>query len=190
MEYVLKKMMWENNNELFIMKKSYVLTIKSEDRPGLLHLITGIIERRLLKIKSLSLAPTDVSFITLISIELNATEKEITLLALKLENLIEVLQVEVKLYDQALCLRATYFKLDKALLDKAQFSVLNKYGAVIVNWSSESFLAAKYGSDASILNLYNELDGPHLLGFIQTGLITDTDLIGEEESSVISRLAA
>ncbi|MFD2871926.1 hypothetical protein ACFS5N_05570 [Mucilaginibacter ximonensis] len=172
------------------MKATYVLTIKAEDRPGLLHLVTGMIEKRLLRIKSLSLAPTDISFILLISIELDSTDREITSLALKLENIVEVMQVEVKLYEQVVCLRAAYFKLDKGLLASPQASALVKYGAVIVQMTSDNFLAAKYGSDIAILNLYNELEGPHLLGFIQTGFITDTNLIGEDESSVINRLAA
>jgi acetolactate synthase small subunit len=162
----------------------------AEQRPGLLHLVSGIIERTLIRIHSCSMAATDIHDIVLISIEVSADESELTSLALKLENIIEVLSVEVKRYEETLCLRAAYFKMDRAFLDTPKVSVLNKYSAVIVGWYPKEFLAAKYGSDAVIRNLYNELDGPHLLGFSQTGLITDSDLIGEEQSSVIHRLAA
>ena len=166
------------------------MTIKAEERPGLLHLLTGMIEKRLLRIKSLSLAPTDIHDIVLISMEIFGTEKEMTSLALKLENIIEVMCVEVKLYKEVVCLRAAYFKLHKNFLETSKKSVLAKYSAVIVNWCDDSLLVAKYGSDAAIRNLYNELDGPYLIGFSQTGLITDSELIGEGQSSVISRLAA
>jgi len=172
------------------MRNDYILTIKAETRPGLLHLASGIIERKLIRIHSCSLAATDIHNIVLISIEITAGESELASLALKLENIIEVLSVEVKRYEETLCLRAAYFKMDRAFLDTPKVSILNKYSAVIVNWYPDAFLAAKYGSDAAIRNLYNELDGPYLLGFSQTGLIADSKLIGEDESSVIHRLAA
>ncbi len=171
-------------------KDKYVLTIKAEDRPGLLHLISGILERKLIRITSFSLAPTDVHGIVLLSAEVTAAEEELNQVALNLANVIEVFAVEVKRYEQVACLRAAYFKIQRDFVDTPKYSALNKYGAVITNWYSDAFLAAKYGSDAAILNLYNELDGPHLLGFSQTGVITDSKLIGEDQSSVINRLAA
>jgi len=172
------------------MNTNHIITIRAEERPGLLHLITGLIEKRLLKITSCTLAATDLHDVVLITIELMATEEMVTTLALKLENIIEVFAVEVTRYEESVCLRAAWFKLDRAFLDTSAVSILNKYSAVIVNMYSNSFLVAKYGTDDTIQNLYNQLDGPYLLGFSQTGLITDSKLIGEDESSVISRLAA
>lgn len=172
------------------MKEKYVLSIKAEDRPGLLHLITGMIEKRLVRINSLSLAPTDVHDIVLITVELMAGERELTTLALKLENIVEVFAVEARHYDRVLCLRVAYFKLKKEFLSTPRSSVLQKYGAVIVNLYPDTVLVAQYGSDAAIRRLYNELEGPCLVGFSQSGLITDSKLIGEGESSVINRLAA
>ena len=167
-----------------------VLTIKAEDRPGLLHLVSGMIEKRLVRIKSLSYAPTDIHDIILITIELNVSESDLAILALKLENIIEVFSVEATKYDEKLCLRAAYYKLAKTFLESPKAIALSKYDATIVKFFPDALLLAKYGTDATILKLYNELEGPELLGFSQTGLITDSDLIGEGESSVINRLAA
>jgi acetolactate synthase small subunit len=172
------------------MKENYVLTIKAEDRPGLLHLVTGMIEKRVVKIKSLSLAPTDIHDIVLITIELTIGESELATLALKLENIIEVFSVETRKYDQVVCLRVAYFKMSKSFLENPEAIALSKYDATIIKFYPEALLIAKYGTDATILKLYNDLEGPHLLGFSQTGLIADSLLIGEDESSVINRLAA
>lgn len=172
------------------MRNAYTLTIKAEDRPGLLHLVTGMIEKKLVRIKSLSLAPTDIHDIVLITIELNIKESELTTLAFKLENIIEVFSVEVSRYDETLCLRAAYYKMAKTFLESPKAIPLSKYDATILKFYPDALLIAKYGTDATIRALYNELDGPHLLGFSQTGLITDSRLIGEDESSVINRLAA
>ncbi|QKJ32603.1 hypothetical protein HQ865_23510 [Mucilaginibacter mali] len=166
------------------MKEQYVLTLKAEDRPGLLHLVTGMIEKRKMKINSLSLAATDISDITLITVEVVGTEGEIAILALKLENIIEIFAVEVAKYNQALCLRAAYFKIDSAFFEGVKASTLSKYSTTIIKTYPGALLLAQYGTDAAVLSLYNELDGPHLLGFSQTGLIADCGLMAENEDVV------
>jgi acetolactate synthase small subunit len=172
------------------MKNHYILTVKGEDRPGLLHLVTGMIEKKLVRIKSLNLAPTDIHDIVLITIEMRISESDLAILALKLENIIEVFSVEATQYDEKLCLRAAYYKVSKTFLASPRAIALSKFDATIVKFYPDAMLLAKYGTTATILKLYNELEGPHLLGFSQTGLITDSRLISEDESSVINRLAA
>lgn len=172
------------------MKTKYLLTVKAEDRPGLLHLITGVLNRKLVPIISMTAAPTDIHAIVLITMEIEASEKALQPLLLKLENIIEVFAVEATLLDRAVCQRSAYFKMDKAILSSPQASAINKGEVQVVNVTSDSVLLAKSGSDALIHRLYNELAGPYLLGFNQTGLIADSKLIGDEQSSVINRLAA
>ena len=171
------------------MKEKYLLSIKADDRPGLLHLITGMINRRLIGIESLSAAKTDVSSIVMITVEVLISEKALQPLILKLENIIEVYAVDAVKATEAIGIRSVFFKLSKAFLETPQALVLQKYGAGIVNLYPEAVLVSKSGCDADILNLYNQLEGPHLLGFIQTGLIADTVLISEDQSSVISMAA-
>ena len=172
------------------MKEKYLLTLKAEDRPGLLHLVIGMIEKKLIKIQSLNAAQTDIHDIILITIEINATESDLTTLALKLENIVEVFAVEAVKYDKAVCLRAAYFKLAKSILESPKAIALSTYDAVIVQFYPETILVAKYGTDATIRKLYNALDGPDLLGFSQTGLIADSKLIVHEDDERIIRLAA
>jgi len=174
------------------MSKNYIVTIKAEDRPGLLHLVTGVLNRKLIPLISLNAAPTDIHDIVLITMEIEASEKALQPLLYKLENIIEVFAVDAVPAAQASCLRAAYFKLDKAILDTPVKAAIQKYGAVIVNIYADGLLVSKYGSEVAIRQLYNELEGPHLLGFSQTGLIADSALIGhsdEEQSSVISLAA-
>lgn len=166
------------------MKANYILTIKADDRPGLLHLVTGTIEKGLVRIISLNYAPTDIHSIVLITIELTGEEHVLRQLALKLENIVEVSSVELVPYELTLCLRTAYFKVSN------NANVLSRYDTTLVKFYPNAVLLAKYGTDEAISKLYNELEGPYLMGFSQTGLITDSKLIGEDESSVISWLAA
>jgi acetolactate synthase small subunit len=168
----------------------YLLTIKAEDRPGLLHLITGVLNRKLVPIISLTAAPTDIHDIILISVEVESTESDVAQLALKLENIIEVFGVEVTRYEKTLCMRAAYFKMAKSFLESPQAIALSKYDAVILAIYPDTFLLTKYGTDATILKLYNALDGPHLLGFSQTWLLAESGLISHDDIERIIRLAA
>ena len=174
------------------MSTNYIVTIKAEDRPGLLHLVTGVLNRKLIPIISLNAAPTDIHDIVLITMKIEISEKALQPLLYKLENIIEVFAVEAISAAKASCLRAAYFKLDRAVLDTPVKDAIQKYGAVIVNIYPDALLVSKYGSKVAIRQLYSELEGPHLLGFSQTGLIADSGLIGnsvEDQSSVISLAA-
>jgi acetolactate synthase small subunit len=172
------------------MNEKYVLTIKADDRPGLIHLVTGMINRRLIEIESLSAAKTDISSIVIITMELNISDKALTPLMLKLENIIEVYAVEAVKGRQAICQRSAYFKMAKAFLETPQAVALQKYGGAIVKLYPDAVLVSKCGCDADIRNLYNQLEGPHLLGYSQTGLIIDSKLIDSDDEWRISMLAA
>ncbi|MBS1503285.1 MAG: hypothetical protein JST32_14550 [Bacteroidetes bacterium] len=172
------------------MKTTYILTLKAEDRPGLLHLVTGVLNRKLIPIKSLTAAPNGIHNIVLVSMEIETSEKALQPLLLKLENIIEVFAVEAKCYDESSCQRAAYFKMAKAVLFSPQVSAIRKLDLEIIDIQDETVLLAKSGSEAMIRRTYAELEGPYLSGFSQTGLIANSKLIGEDQSSVINGLAA
>ena len=171
--------------------KRYLLTIKAEERPGLLHLLTGILNRKLVPVISLTAAPTDIHDIVLITMEIEISEKALQPLLFKIENIIEVFAVDALPLSNAVCQRVAYFRLDKALLSSSQATVISRHHAQIINLNADSVVISKSGSDTAIRNLYNDLEGPYLLGFSQSGLIADSMLIdSQEQSSVINRLAA
>jgi acetolactate synthase small subunit len=173
------------------MKKiNYLLTIRAEDRPGLLHLVTGILNRKLIPIDSLSAAPTDIHDIVLITMEIGISEKALPPVLYKLENIIEVFAVEAVKADTVLSQRSAYFKLNKEILASPQAIAISKHDAQIVNLYPGAVLIGKSGSEAAIRALYNALEGPYLLGFSQTGLIVDSKLISHEDIERISALAA
>jgi len=172
------------------MNDHYLITLKATDRPGLMHAITGIINRKLIPIISLNAAPTDVHELVLITMELRVSEKALPGLLLKLENIIEVFSAEATNLDQALCCRSALIKLEQAVLTSAQSSVISRWGAKILSVAGGYVLITISGNDQFIRRVYNELDGPYLIGFCQTGLIGDNRFLAGDESSVISKLAA
>ncbi|MGN6181829.1 MAG: hypothetical protein ACTHNW_21795 [Mucilaginibacter sp.] len=122
--------------------------------------------------------------------EIEVSERALLPLLYKLENIIEVFAVEAIPYEQAICQRSAYFKMNKEILSSPQARVINKWEAQIVKVEAHTVLLTKSGNEAIIRRLYNELEGPYLVGFSQTGLIADSKLVAEDQSSVINRLAA
>jgi len=171
-------------------QENYLLTIKAEDRPGLLHLVTGVLNRKLVPIISLTAAPTDIHDIVLITMEINISDKALEPLLYKLENIIEVFAVEAVNASKVICQRSAYFSMDKKVLTSPQAAAITRFDAQIVNLYPDGVLIGKSGSDAVIRALYNALEGSYLLGFSQTGLIADTKLIAHEDIERIIRLAA
>lgn len=168
----------------------YLLTLKAEDRPGLLHLVTGVLNRKLVPVISLAAAPTDMHDIVLITMEIEISEKALGPLLLKLENIIEVFAVEAIPAENALCQRSAYFKLNREILNSPQAAAISKMHAQVISFDAAQITVSKSGSDAAIRALYNALEGPHLLGFSQTGLIADSGLIAHDDNERIIRLAA
>lgn len=168
------------------MKTAYILTIKAEDRPGLLHSVTGVINRKLIAIISLTAAPTDIHHIVLITMEIEVSEKALQPLLYKLENIIEVFAVEAIKDSKAICQRSAYFSMNKAVLASPQAAAVTKLNGQIVSLRGDIVVISKSGSDAAIRQLYNALEGPYLLGFSQTGLIADSKLIPHEDIERIS----
>lgn len=172
------------------MKEQYVITIKADNRPGLLHLVTGMINRRLIDIESLNAARTDINDIVLVSIELSISEKALTPLVLKLKNIIEVFSVEAVKTERAVAIRSAFFKMNKTFLATPAAEIIRRHQMQISNIYPDAILLAKSGSEAEIRSLYNQLEGPHLLGYSQTGIIVDSKLIDNNDEWRISRLAA
>jgi acetolactate synthase small subunit len=167
------------------MKHPTIITIKAENRPGLVSQITAMLQRKQLAIESINAAKTVFKDVVLITLELFISEKALGLLLLRLENIIEVYAAEAVKANEANCLRAAYFKMAKGFMGTPGRSALQKYGAQVVNLYPDAVLVAQYGTDAAIRRLYAELAGPHLIGFSQSGLIADTGLMDNTEERVI-----
>ena len=114
------------------MKRNYLLNILSEDRKGLVSIITGMLNRKGIEIESISAAKTDTRTNVLITIEVITDSAEIKRMVLKIKNIIEVSQVTACLLQQAVYHKVALYSLDKQAYNSDMYSKLQKYGAVIL----------------------------------------------------------
>jgi acetolactate synthase small subunit len=183
-------------------KKKYILNIKADDRPGLLHLITGVLNRKLIVIDYLSVFRTDIHGVILISMEVAVTDKELNPLLYKLENIIEVFIAEAAPAEYSIQQCIAYFKLARAILDTPKTEILRRSLVKLVDVQADHILISAIGSPKEIERIYADLDDANLLGFMQSAPLSPMSLMvnsteindearfkNEDQSSVISLAA-
>ena len=169
-------------------KEHYLLDILSEDKNGLVSIIAGMLNRKLIGIESICTSRTDVHAQVQISIEVIMNPEEVSRILHKIKNIIEVYQAEATLIKEAWYQKVALFTLEKDALTLDLFHRLQKYGAVMVGYYADEIVVQKTGREEDIQALYNELDGKHLKSFSKSAAISLKPL-SEDESSVISRAA-
>ncbi|RKR82090.1 hypothetical protein BDD43_2257 [Mucilaginibacter gracilis] len=169
------------------MKVNYLLTILSEDRKGLVSIITTMLNRKGIAMDSIHAAKTDSHNEVLITIELWSTAEEIKNMAARLRNIIEVCRVETCPKADAWYQKVGLYTLDQQANQAGLFNQLQRHGATVATCFNDEVVVQRIGRDEDLQRLYNELEGPCLKRFSKSAAIALKPL--EEQSSVISRAA-
>jgi acetolactate synthase-1/3 small subunit len=167
---------------------NYLLNILSEDRKGLMSIITSMLNRKSIEIESISAAKTDIHTQVLINIEVIANDTDIKLMAFKIENIIEVYKVEVELLQHASYQKLALYTLHKDGYNTKVNNQIQKYGAIIVGYDHDVITIQKSGRDEDIQLLYNELEGKYLKSFSKSAVIS-LKAISVDDDTVISKAA-
>lgn len=170
------------------MKSDYVLTIFSEDRKGLISIITSMLNRKGIEMESINAARTDIHTRVIITIQLNGYADEIKLMTLKIKNIIEVYHAEVHLLTDIFYQKVALYAINKDSYNATLFTKMQKYGATIVGYSAGRIIIQKIGREEDIQLFYNELEGVHLHSFSKSALIS-LNAIELSEEPVISMAA-
>jgi acetolactate synthase-1/3 small subunit len=170
------------------MKTHYLLTILSEDRKGLVSIITSMLNCKGIEVESISAARTDVHSRVLVTLEVIGDVAEVKKMSLKIGGIIEVYEVDMALIRDAWYQKVALYTIEKEGFNTDLYTRLQKYGATIAGYYNDEIIVQKTGRDEDIRLLYNELEGPYLKSFSKSAAISLKPL-GEDESSVI-RLAA
>lgn len=77
------------------MTERITLNILADSRPGLLHILSGVIEKKLIRITSLCLTAPEADGTVQIIVELLIKLTDLNTLKLKLQNIVEVYSVTI-----------------------------------------------------------------------------------------------
>lgn len=164
------------------MNGKFIISILSDDKKGLLGQITSVFNKKNYEIESLNLSRTDVRTIVLITIEAILPETEVQHTLHRIEKFIEVYSADAHCAVENSLRKVGFFRVSKEIMTSSTWSAIQKYGAGITGVFEDSLFLEKTGSDADIQELYNKLDGVHLLSFCKTGLILEKSMTRLEEA--------
>lgn len=163
------------------MNGKFIISILSDDKKGLLGQITSVFNKKSYQIESLNLSRTDVRNIVLVTVEVTMPEEEVRHTMFRLEKFIEVYSADAHCAVKNNLRKVAFFRVSKDIMTTETWPVIQKYGASITGVFEDSLFLEKTGSDQDILELYNKLDGAHLLSFCKTSLILEKSMAHMEE---------
>lgn len=158
------------------MKEEFTLTIFSENRVGMLSLITNVFTRRHLNIESLTTSESAIAGIHKFTIETYSDRKEIEKVAAQIEKKIDVIKVYFYTADEIIHQEVALYKVDaKALMNGNDVErLVRRYGARILEITEKYVVIEKTGHKSETQELFEKLDEFGVTQFTRSGRIAIT----------------
>jgi len=164
------------------MKKPTIFSIYAEDKKGLIGQLLIHFNKKGYPVHSLNAARTDISDLVLITLETELPESELEPFTHRLRKIIEVQAIRTS--TQALK-KTGFYRLAIAALTSELWSLASRYGAQLSNMDEHTFTLSKTGTDPDLCDLYQKLEGPHLIAFCKSGMIAEESLVSFEEIEML-----
>lgn len=158
------------------MKKTYTISIYTENNIGLLNRIATIFLKRHINIESLTVSSTEIENVSRFIIVSDLNEKNVKKIIGQLEKQVEVIKAYYHTNEQSIYVQTALFKIKSNLLfDERQIqNIIKNSNAQIVTVSPEFFVIEKSGRKEEIETLYDELLPFGIMQFVRSGRISVT----------------
>ena len=156
------------------LKKTFTVSIYTENNIGLLNRISAIFLKRHINIESLTTSPSEIKNIFRFVIVVKSTEFSIKRIIKQIEKQIEVIASFYHTDDQTIYLETALYKVkSKSLFDEKHIQkIIKNSQANIVTVSPNYFVIEKTGWRDDTEKLYKELKPYRLLQFVRSGRIS------------------
>jgi len=156
------------------MKKTYSISIYTENNLGLLNRISVIFLKRHINIESVTASKTELKDITRLIIVIESTEVQVKKLIGQIEKQIDVIKAYYHTDNEIIYLQSALFKIKSHLLfEEPQIqNVIKNSNAQIVTVSTEFFVIQKSGRKEEIETLYEALLPYGIMQFVRSGRIS------------------
>ena len=158
------------------MKKTYTISIYTENNIGLLNRIATIFLKRHINIESLTVSSTEIENVSRFIIVSDLSEEKVKKIIGQLEKQVEVIKAYYHTNEQSIYVQTALFKIKSNLLfDERQIqNIIKNSNAQIVTVSPEFFVIEKSGRKEEIETLYDELLPFGIMQFVRSGRISVT----------------
>ena len=156
------------------LKKTFTVSIYTENNIGLLNRISAIFLKRHINIESLTTSLSEIENIFRFVIVVNTSEFMIKRLIKQIEKQIEVIASFYHTNDQTIFFETSLYKVkSKSLFDEKHIQkIIKNSQANIVTVSPNYFVIEKTGWREDTEKLYKELEPYGLLQFVRSGRIS------------------
>ena len=157
-------------------KKSFTISVYTENNIGLLNRISSIFQRRHINIESLNTSKSEIEGVSRFTILVTITEDQVRKIIGQIEKQIEVIKAYYNTEDETIYQESCLFKIKSDLLfeERQIQNIIKDSNARIVTVNKEFFVLEKSGRRSEVDLLYRELSVFGILQFVRSGRIAAT----------------
>lgn len=158
------------------MKKTYTISVFSEDIVGLLNRVTIIFTRRHINIENIITSETEVKGIYRYTIVVTMEEERLKKIVKLIEKQVEVMKAFYHSDEEIFSREIALYKISsEAINQNEEFQrIINAYNAKIVGISYDYVVVEKSGSEDKIKKLFYDLEKFGMLEFSRSGRVVVT----------------
>ncbi|NER13909.1 acetolactate synthase small subunit [Leptobacterium flavescens] len=155
-------------------KKTFTISVYSENNVGLLNRISGIFLKRHINIESLNVSESEIENVFRFVIVVHTTENWVKRIVGQLEKQIDVIRAFYHVDKETIYQESAIFKISSDLFfDEGQIeTIIKDSNSSIVSVSRDFFVIAKTGRRSEIQELYDELQPFGIMQFVRSGRIS------------------
>ena len=157
-------------------KKSYTISLYSENNVGLLNRVSAILLKRHINIESFSTSPSEIEHVFRFVIVVEVTESKIKKVVQQIEKQIDVIKAFYHTDEETIFQESALYKVKSSSLFEERHiqNIIKKSQAKIVTVSPEFFVIEITGFRHETENLRNQLEPYGLMQFVRSGRISVT----------------
>lgn len=158
------------------MKKTYTISVFSEDIVGLLNRVTIIFTRRHINIENIITSETEIKGIYRYTIVVCVEEDRIEKIVKLIEKQVEVMKAFYHTDEEIIAREIALYKISsEAINQNEEFQrIINAFNAKIISISYDYVVVEKSGSEDKIKRLFLELEKFDVLEFSRSGRVVVT----------------
>ncbi len=169
-------------------KKTYTISVYTENNIGLLNRISAIFQRRHINIESLSISVSEIEGVSRFTIVVDITEIQVKKLIGQIDKQVEVIKAYYHTDEETIYQQLCLFKIKSNLLfeERQIQNIIKENNAIIVTVNKDFFVIEKSGRASEVDQLYRELSPFGIMQFVRSGRIAVT----KDEMKITQMLAA
>ncbi|RMZ49866.1 acetolactate synthase small subunit [Flavobacteriaceae bacterium PRS1] len=169
-------------------KKTYTISVYTENNIGLLNRISAIFQRRHINIESLSISVSEIEGVSRFTIVVDITEIQVKKLIGQIDKQVEVIKAYYHTDEETIYQQSCLFKIKSNLLfeERQIQNIIKENNAIIVTVNKDFFVIEKSGRASEVDQLYRELSPFGIMQFVRSGRIAVT----KDEMKITQMLAA